>query len=187
VERVGVVVGSSYLDQNGDAVINHPVSSIAGEDLTTVEGEEEFTAYAISETGAGEEILDSAVVQVWPIALATITGLTSGESYDVVPTVQIVLADLYPDSETYLRIYKGLPGAGGDPIEVSDSYVIIEDIVPQDRLVTLSDLDAMLPDEGTYTFEVIHTTPFGTELLDQVYPVVINRTLEIRGTLFAKE
>ena len=72
-------------------------------------------------------------------------------------------------------------------IDVSDSYVLIEDVVPQDRVVTLNKLDRLLPDEGTYTFEVIHTTPFGTELLDQVYPVVIDRRLHVRGTLYAKD
>lgn len=185
--REGEMVEGFHLDENGLTSVRYPMTSIAGEDLTKVEGEEEFTAYAVSETGAGIEVLDSALVQVWPMAGAEIRGIVSGQSYEDLPPVQVGLRDLYPDSETFLRIHKGAPGVGTDMIEVSDSYVLIDDVVPQDRLVTLNKLGRLLPDEGAYTFEIIHTTPFGTELLDQVYPVVIDRTLEVRGTLYANE
>ena len=131
--------------------------------------------------------LDTALVQVWPIAKAVISGITTGESYDVLPPVQVTLSDLYPDSRTHVRIYRGASGSGSEPIEVEASYVIIEDIVPQDRVVTLDELDILIPEEGTYTFEVLHETPFGIDLLDQVHPVVIDRTLRVRGTLYASE
>jgi hypothetical protein len=183
----GHMVSSGYLDQNGEEVVDCPVSNIPGDDLTQVEGEEVFTAYALSDEGLGEEILDTALVQVWPIARAEITGINSGDTYDHLPPVQVILTDLYPDSETYVRVYKGSPDSESTPIEVEASYVIIEDVVPQDRLVTLSELDDLILEEGTYTFEVLHDTPFGTDLLDQVHPVVIDRTLTVRGSLFAKE
>ena len=39
---------------------------------------------------------------------------------------------------------------------------------------------------GSYTVEVLHDTPFGTDVLTQFYPLQVDMTLAVRGTLYSK-
>lgn len=187
VERMGSAVDQSYVSENGEAKRSHSITSLMGPDLTQIEGEEEFVVWAVSEDGLGEEILDSAVLQVWPLAGASIFGIEPGVTYEQVPPIHVVLTDLYPDSETYVRITKGAPGSGGTAVPIEASYVLIDDVVPQDREILLDGVDSFFPRTGEYTIEVVHKTPFGLEILERLFPIVIDRTVAVHGAIYARD
>lgn len=99
----------------------------------------------------------------------------------------MTLSDLYPASATFLRVYSGPSSA--DPVDaqiVSASYVMINDSIPQDRPLSLENMDGYFTKEGLYTMELLHQTPFGTDLL---YSSAINvdRTLQFTGSVFSEE
>lgn len=134
------------------------------------------------------EVIDTARIQIWPIADATISGLDPTEIYSQVPPVTVDMNDLYPSSQTSIRVYMGPPVA--EPAEFTDipeGYVVIVDSIPQDRSVLLKELDEVFEEEGNYTLEVVHNTPFGVDLLSQFYPIQVDRTIEIRGTLYSTD
>lgn len=138
-------------------------------------------AYIIAST------LDKAMLQVWPVATAAIAGLDSTEIYQSVPTFSVDLGDLYPDSSTYIRVYQGAPSANPtNPIEIGTSAVVINDTIPQDRNMLINELDEFLGATGSYTIEVLHDTPFGTDVLTQFYPLQVDLTMEVRGALYSK-
>ena len=62
------------------------------------------------------------------------------------------------------------------------SAVVIADSVPQDRVLRINDWDKALDDDGVWTLEVLHETPFGLERLDYV-TFGIDRTLEVHGSV----
>ena len=88
-----------------------------------------------------------------------------------------------------MRIYKGPPVADAPQYsEVVDAFRKAVDSVPESPPAkVLTDLDALVPEEGPYTMEVIHATPFGSDILTQFYPIRINRTVKIRGGRYASE
>ena len=139
-------------------------------------------AYIIAST------LDTAMLQVWPVASAAISGLDSSTVYKSIPTFSVDLVDLYPDSSTYLRIYQGEPTSNpANPTEIGTSAVVINDTIPQDRRMLINELDEFMGASGSYTIEVLHDTPFGTDVLTQFYPVRVDLTMQVRGTLYSQE
>lgn len=125
-------------------------------------------------------------VQVWPVADGAISGIEPGRRYQRVPSVRIDLHDLYPDSTTWVRLYQGSPGAPvGNPVTIGSATVVINDSVPQDRTLMIDDLGYHLKDSGSYTMEVLHQTPFGTEVLTRFTPLVIDWNLSVNGTLYS--
>lgn len=180
VERI-----SGYISQNGALRLDYPATNLSGPDFTRLEGEEVFTISALADHGVAEAVLDSAKVQIWPIADAEISGIDPAREYADIPSVKVSLRKLYPDSTTWVRIYSGPPAP--DPRDgriVQSSYVRIEDRVPQERTVTLDDLNDYVAGGGTFTIEVLHETPFGIDILRQA-PVNVARPLTVRGTLFS--
>jgi hypothetical protein len=130
-------------------------------------------------------VLDQAALQVWPIAEASIFGIDATKVHDEVPPFTVDLTDLYPDSRTYIRIYEGGPTSNPtNPIIVGSTAAVINDAIPQDRTMTVDDLDEFIPHSGTYTVEVLHDTPFGTDVLTQFYPLKVEWKIEFRGTLY---
>ena len=130
-------------------------------------------------------VLDRAALQVWPIAEASISGIDATKVYEEVPPFTVALTDLYPDSRTYIRIYAGGPSSSpANPIIVGSTAAVINDAIPQDRTMTIDDLDEFIPKAGTYTVEVLHETPFGTDVLTQFYPLTIEWKIEFRGILY---
>ena len=79
-----------------------------------------------------------------------------------------------------------LPGPDpGDAKSLPTSYVLIEDVIPQDREIFLGQLDDVMGETGNYTLEVVHVTPFGTEILDRFHPIQVSRG--VRGPTPATE
>ena len=59
------------------------------------------------------------------------------------PTVTLALNDLYPTSTTYAQVYKGNPLLGTTGTIVPGSAVVINDSVPQNRVLTLTNYDSV--------------------------------------------
>lgn len=175
---LGIVVQEGTMEQNATATITFGVTNLTGTDLTQVEGEEVFTVEALADFGVSASILDSERVQIWPVAQASFSGIDPTEEYDLVPPMTINLVDLYPSSTTYMRVYP--VSDPQDVTNVSASYVVIEDSIPQDRIVLLSDLDRYLNKHGEYVIEILHETPFGTDLL-RAGSITVDRRIDFRG------
>ena len=132
-------------------------------------------------------IFEWAMVQVWPVAEASVEGIDPAAVYQNIPPITINLVDLYPDSKTYARAYVGPPSTDPvDPIELPIT-AIVDDSTPQDRTLVLNGLEQYLPESGSYTIEVIHETPFGTEILTQFPSLQVDYEVSVRGVLNSGE
>ena len=150
-------------------------------------GEEVFTITAQADFGVSATILDSEKVQIWPIATGTISGLDPSRYYEEIPPVSVNLENLYPDSTTYLRVYQGPRREDpGKTQPVNSSYVIIEDSIPRSRDMVVRSMDQYFTEEGLHTIELLHRTPFGTDLLDST-EINVDRTIEINGGVVDQE
>jgi hypothetical protein len=183
-----VSVGNTELTKIGDTVIFHEITNLTGADLTQVEGEEVFTVTTFADFGTDVSTLDSQRLQVWPIATGSLTGIDSTVRYVDIPTIYVECVDLYPKSETYVRGYLGTPSTNPvNPFLLPASYVKIADSIPQDREMVLKDLNELFEKEGPYTLELLHETPFGYDILDQIYPMRVDRTIEVKMNLYSGE
>lgn len=175
------------IDKNGTTSDTH-ITLVKAPDLTQARGREVFTIYARPDFGANASMLARAKVQIWPIAKATVTGIDTNTNYIRLPDIHVKLNDLYPDSTTYVRLYEGAPKANPkNPHIINTSYVIIDDSTPQNRTFSINGLETGITQEGRYTVEVIHITPFGTDLLSQTYPLRKKSRIRVVGSLNSSE
>jgi hypothetical protein len=181
---VGELIEEGYMEENADTTVTFGVTNLTGTDITQVEGEEVFTISAKADFGVSATILDSKRIQIWPVARATLTGLDATAYYEEVPPITMDLVDLYPASTTYVRTW---PNADPSDVKtVSASYVIIEDSIPQDRRMVLNDLSQYFTQEGYYTIEVLHETPFGIDILYSG-SLRMDRTIEVTGGIYTRD
>jgi hypothetical protein len=181
-------VAHTEVTKIGDTVNFYEITNLQGVDLRQVEGEEVFTVTTFADFGTVASTLDSQRLQVWPIATGSLTGIDSTVRYVDIPTIYVDCVDLYPKSETYVRGYLGSPTANPtNPFLLPASYVKIADSIPQNREMALKDLDELFEKEGPYTLELLHETPFGYDILDQIYPMKVDRTIEVNLNLYSGE
>lgn len=116
----------------------------------------------------------------------SLSGIDPTMHYEDVPPFILTLSNLPPQSATYLRTYAG-PAHDApheDSIEfIAESYVWIEDDVPQDRRFTLKDLNNYFTKEGIHTVELIHETPGSTTVLSRTQ-IQVDRTFLLPGGLY---
>ena len=80
------------------------------------------------------------------------------------------------------------------PVANATSYVMmadeercmIEDSIPQNLTLVLKDLDKHFTEEGYHTLEIVHETPFGSEILASSQ-IRVDRTVEVNGGLYVGE
>jgi hypothetical protein len=60
------------------------------------------------------------------------------------------------------------------------------DSVPQNRTLVLKSIENFFEEDGRYTIEVLHQTPFGVDMLER-HPLNIEKILRIRGTVRSSE
>lgn len=186
-DPVGLLIEEGEISGNSVSHVTFGGTNLTGPDLTLVEGEEVFTVSARADFGVSATVLDSQRVQVWPIAQAQLSGYSSTAHYQEVPPVTLRLYELYPSSTTYLRIYPGPPqDSPTNAVIASDSVVVIEDSIPQDRTLVLKNLDRLFTEEGPHTVEVLHETPFGVDIL-RSGSISVDRTVIIAGSLYGQE
>lgn len=171
----------SSITVNGASTLTYALNSIPGADRTKIRGEERFSIFTIADYQAPESQLASLFVQVWPVATGTISGITAGQTITFsAPTITLNISDIYPDSQIYAHVYAGAQALGTTGTILSGSALIIKETVPQNRLLTVSNWDYAITGDGTWTLELLTTTPFGTDRLGWV-TFNVDRTITVNG------
>jgi len=115
------------------------------------------------------------------VADGTIGGITQGQLLRFeVPLVTFTLNDLYPSSTTYAQVYKGDPQLGVTGTLVPGSSLVLNDTVPQNRVLTVNDYAEVFDANGRWTMELLTVTPFGIDRLVYV-SFDIDRTLRVQS------
>jgi hypothetical protein len=183
----------SFINTNGTQTITIPAwgTSIPGADPLKIRGEERFTVFSIEDSRTGSDGLTylvpeteiaSKFVQVWPMAEATLSGISQNEVIrGSMPNLTMTLTDLYPSSTTYAQVYQGDPQLGMTGTVVPGSSLVIDDSVPQSPpAMPLREYDAIFNVDGRWTMET--ATPFGIDRL-VVISFDVQRTLQVNGAL----
>ena len=152
-------------------------------------GEEKFTIYAHPDFGITESsMLAQSKVQIWPIAAASLKGIEINKPYTRLPHFTVELANLYPKSETYIRVYEGSPHPNPkNPYTVKESYTELEQAGVGNRKFILSGKKLGITQPGNYTVEIVHNTPFGSEVLTQLHPLQMKNGIRVVGSLSTSE
>ena len=170
---------------NGTQTLTYQVTSIPNGDRTAVRGEERFSVYSLADTvsNAPASQLASQYLQIWPVARGNIQGITPGQKLRFAsPLLTMTVNDLYPSSRVYAQIYKGPAVLGAAATIIPGSAAIVNDSVPQDRVLLIKDYDALLPEDGLWTIELVTSTPFGVDRLSAV-SFTVDRTIRVNGNL----
>jgi hypothetical protein len=175
------------LHQNGTQTLSFPLTSISGADRTKVRGEERFSVFSLAADQAPESQLASQTIQIWPVADATISGISPNQKIRLeLPKLTLTLNDLYPDSRTYAQVYRGSQRLGEEGILVPGSSLILNEVRATDRVLLLDDYESVFDGDGVWTMEILTATPFGIDRLAYV-TFEIDRTLELQGTFTTME
>ena len=173
------------ITSNGAQKLTFPITSIPGANRTKIRGEERFSVFALADGDIPESQIISRYVEVWPVADATIQGITPGQKIGMqLPKLTLTFNDLYPESQTYAQIY---PGSVGSVIEgsfIQSSRIPWSSTAPLDavREVEGSDYAAFLVKDGQWTIELVTVTPFGPERLAYV-TFDVDRMITVNGTV----
>lgn len=159
------------------------LTTISGADRSKVRGEERISIFTLTDYQAPETQLASKTVQIWPVADGTISGITDGETIEFsTPTLTLAINDIYPDARVYAQVYKGVKRDDGFVgAVVPGSGKGYNFAVPQSDLLTISDWDSVITENGTWTMELLTFTPFGTDRLDWV-TFNVDRTITVRAS-----
>lgn len=177
------------INQNGTVSLafDYPHEEIPGTDLSKLRGEVTFTVKTQPDDRNGYHIastnLDSKTIQIWPVADGSIKGITANQSIRFsLPTVTLALNDLYPSSTTYAQVYQGEPVLGTTGKIVPGSAIVVNDSVPQNKVLTLNDYDSVFTSSGRWTMELVTATPFGIDRLDYV-TFDVDRTIKVNSAI----
>ncbi|MDF1740154.1 MAG: hypothetical protein P1U86_13410 [Verrucomicrobiales bacterium] len=175
------------IDANGEYEFEYDVSSIPGSVRTEIRGEERFSVFSLADYEAEESQLDSLFVQVWPVAYTIITGLEDGDLIrGKTPDVKFRVKDLYPDSHTYAQIYEGPAVLGTVGTLISGSSFHYDSSTPRNKNIWARNWDDLIPEDGTYTIEVITVTPFGADRL-AYRTFEVEKTISVNGNVTSIE
>ena len=172
--------GSLVINQNGIHTYSYTVNQVPGANRAKVRGEERFSVFSLPDYQSPASQLASQFIQVWPVSDGSISGIQNGQLIEFkVPDITISLNDLYPGSSTYTQVYKGPPALGTNGITVPGGAWNNTKAVPEDKILPVSDYDAVFDEggDGQWTMEVITSTPFGLDRLAYV-TFYLDRTIE---------
>ena len=186
---------------NGSIHLGPSLHQLTSPTISTGCGSQTYTIMRYAGYGVPNTALVSPSVEIWPVATAAATVLTSGSVFiDRIPTVALTLSHLYPDSRTYAQIYSGpaVLGTAGTLITGTErliglyynsNQVAVPTNVPQDYTISIANLSTYAATDGTYTFEVITQTPFfgrtGERLLSITFQV--DRVISSRAQISSAE
>lgn len=177
----------STINQNGGPnTLTFALTSVPGADRSKVRGEERFSIFSLADYQAPESQIASQFIQIWPVADGAVSGISANQLIRyALPQLTITLNDLYPNSTTYAQVYKGTPRLGVEGTVVPGSAVVVNDTVPQNRVLVLDGYDAAFGNgadaDGQWTMELLTSTPFG---IDRLFHVTFNldRTIVVNGS-----
>ncbi len=162
-------LSQSSITTDGTRTFTFTLNSIPGADRTKVRGEERLSVFSREGYQMPASVIASKFIQVWPVANGMIAGITQGLSIGAaVPEITLHLTDLYPSSTTYAQVYKGSPQLNTTGTVVPGSTITLNDSIPANRVLTLSNYGAVFDSVGLWTMELLTRTPFGTDRLSHV-------------------
>ncbi|MEY5012665.1 MAG: hypothetical protein RLY69_380 [Verrucomicrobiota bacterium] len=179
----GTGIGIDYIRNNGSFTLTYLINAVPSANRAKVRGEERFSVFSLEDYQAPASQLASRFIQIWPVADGTITGIVNDQfiRYSL-PQLTLTLNDLYPNSTTFAQVYKGNPSLGTDGTIVPGSALVIQESVPQNRVLTLKNYENVFDADGRWTMEIITKTPFGTDRLAYV-SFDIDRTMKINTNM----
>ncbi|MBB5353388.1 hypothetical protein HNR46_003645 [Haloferula luteola] len=178
----------AVLEEDGAFSYYYPLSTLPGEDRSKLRGEETLTVSTLRDyQGEDYDIppyqVASVRLQVWPVADGAIVGIEEGQSLRFeTPQIQLILNDLYPDSRTFAQLYQGPANLGQEGEPIPGSAIVINDAVPNSRVLVLDHWDSLIKDSGEWTMEILTQTPFGVDRLAHV-TFTIDRDIKVNGTV----
>lgn len=182
-----ILAGQGFIESNGTQTLSYLVNSVPGPDRAKISGEERFSVFSLPDFQAPESHLDSAYVQIWPVADGTISGLTEGQIIEFkLPDVTLEIRDIYPDAQVWANVYPGSERLGTEGSVIPGSAMVISESVPQDRSVRLKDWDSVITEDGLWTIELLTSTPFGIDRLDHV-TINVDRTISVKASFTTLE
>lgn len=173
------------LSLNGTFSLSSVYQQLPGNLPTQAVGEETFTASVKVGTSQTKATIASATIQVWPVAKVEIQGIPAeGRFINVPDKIQADLTNLYPDSITYARIYKGEARLGANGNTIGSSVISYNTYSPQKAVVPINGLDDYVKEDGTYTIEIVTITPFNNRQPERLAYTTfqIDRTIEINSS-----
>lgn len=185
----------STIETNGTHGLSYTITSVPGANRLKVRGEERFSVFSLTDSRiseglsyhVGETQISSDFIQIWPVANGLISGITPNQSYRFkVPAITFTLNDLYPQSTTYAQVYKGPSAIGTVGTVVPGSSLVVDDSQPVDRVLVVDDLSTVFDSDGTWTMELLTSTPFGIDRLAHV-TFDLNLTISVNGTVTTVE
>lgn len=177
------LLSQGSLSSNGLTTLTYALTAIPGADRTKVKGEERFSVFSLADYQAPESQLASKFIQIWPLADASITGISSSSVVKATaPTVTVTLNDLYPDSYTYAHVYEGSPQLGAVAEKIPGAAVTVDSSEPSSQVLQIKDWDSVIQTDGTWTLEVVTVTPFGTERLGYT-SFSVDRAIKVNGAV----
>ena len=184
---LATLLSSSTVNVNGWYISNVNLSSVPGADRSKIRGEERFSVFSQADYQAPELELTGQTIQVWPVATSIVTGITNGTVVKgSMPTVNVTLNDLYPDSRVYAKVYPGAADINDPGTVVPGSALIIYETIPQNRVLTLNDWNRVVVDDGVWTVDIMTATPFGTDRLSSV-TFTVDRTIKLNGAVTSSD
>lgn len=188
IDRTAATLESqSYIEENSTRVLTFAINSVPGANRAKVRGEERFSVFSLEDYQAPESQLGAQYIQIWPLADASIDGITDNELIRFkLPEVNLTFNDLYPDSHTYAQVYKGSPQLGQTGKIVPGSSLVVNETVPQSRVLNLINYDQIFDEDGLWTMEILTKTPFGLDRLAYV-SFTLDRTIEFNGSITSQE
>ncbi len=175
------------LTQNGTQTLTYTLTSVPGTDRSKVRGEERFSVFSLADGLAPESQIASKFIQIWPVADGAISGLVQNQVLRTsVPDLTLAVNDLYPASKTYALVYRGGPSLGVTGTIVPGSALVLNETIPQSRVLSLKGYDAVFDGDGLWTMELLTATPFGIDRLAYV-TFTIKRTININSMVSTME
>lgn len=181
------LLSSAAINDNGTMTLTYHVTEVPGGNRAKVRGEERFSVFSLADYQVPASQLASQLIQIWPVADGSVTGLTSEQHIKgKMPNLVIDLNDLYPSSRTFAQVYKGGVADGKQGVIVPGSALVINHAVPQDAELLIDEWDDVFDADGLWTLEVLTLTPFGIDRLAHV-SFDLDRTIRMNGNISTVE
>lgn len=169
------------LDKNGTDTLPTSVNS----DDSTTFGRETYRIFLRPDADNPKESeLDSASIVVFPRESGSVSGITAGETYEVVPEINVDVQNMYPDGRVFLRVTG--PGLE-EPLR--HGFRRNTEGIPKSHQFELKDLDRLLEDDGRYFIDLRYADHFGRRsLIGGRMPFTLQRVIRVRGgSIFTAE
>jgi|688.fasta_scaffold56215_5 hypothetical protein len=187
--------------ENGTYSLGPIYHQLPSPSISLGNGEQTFTVVRYASYDVPDTIIAQPKIEVWPVASAAVSTIEPGQVFiDRIPAFVVELNHLYPDSKTYVQIYKGTQVLGtigklvtGTELKFGAYYnpeqAQIVTNVPQSLTISVDDLSNYASQDGIYTLEVITHTPFFGRAAERLYHVTfeVDRVITSRGRMSTLE